>query len=137
MNKHELIEDLEKNIYCRVQASPVHGVGVFAVRDIPKGVNPFVGRLPAPWKKISYNDVMENQNILPQVKEYVKAMYPIQDGIIYMPNHSLNAIGVSYYINHSDTPNLGGPVDDPEFTTLRDIKKGEELFADYTTYTDE
>lgn len=137
MNKQQLLEDLEKNIYCRLQPSSIHGIGVFAIRDIPKGVNPFFGHLTAPWKKFFYKEFIGNSRIPPQVKEYVAAVYPIQNGILYMPDHSLNAIGIYYFLNHSDAPNIDGSDDCPEFFTLRDIKKGEELFADYRTYGDE
>jgi hypothetical protein len=31
------------NVFVRLQASPLHGVGVFAIRDIPKGAYVFLG----------------------------------------------------------------------------------------------
>src|ERR1700722_14347341 len=37
----KLIKDLEENVYCRLQPSKVHGIGIFAIRDIPKGKNLF------------------------------------------------------------------------------------------------
>jgi len=39
--KKKLIKNLENDIYCRIKPSKKHGVGVFAIRDIPKGINPF------------------------------------------------------------------------------------------------
>jgi hypothetical protein len=29
------------NCHCRLAPSPIHGIGVFALRDIPRGKNPF------------------------------------------------------------------------------------------------
>jgi hypothetical protein len=36
----KLIENLN-NTYVRIMPSKIHGVGVFAIRDIPKGICPF------------------------------------------------------------------------------------------------
>ena len=35
-----MLKHLRENVYCRLAPSTVHGVGVFAVRDIPAGVDP-------------------------------------------------------------------------------------------------
>ena len=39
-SQKKLIEHLNKEVYCKLGVSPVHGIGVFAVRDIPKGIHP-------------------------------------------------------------------------------------------------
>lgn len=49
---------------------------------------------------------------------------------------SLNMLSVGWYANHSDRPNLEAG-DDARFRTLRRIRKGEELTADYRTFVDE
>ena len=36
----KLLEHLNKEVYCKLGVSPVHGIGVFAVRSIPKGIHP-------------------------------------------------------------------------------------------------
>jgi len=137
MTKKELIEDLEKNIYCRLQPSPAHGIGVFAIRDIPKGVNPFLGSRAPKWRNFKCEDIMSNPCISFEVKEYMRAVYPIRKGILRLPLHSLNAVDISYFLNHSDIPNMGSIDESDDFIALRDIQKGEELFADYRMYSDE
>ena len=54
-----------------------------------------------------------------------------------MYNLGLNSMGVRFHVNHSKEPNIA--VNERAFIsgyipiiTLRDIKKGEELFWDYT-----
>ena len=37
--KKKLIKNIEIDIYCRIKPSKKHGVGVFAIRDIPKSIN--------------------------------------------------------------------------------------------------
>ena len=39
--KKDLIKNLKDDVYCRIKPSKKHGVGVFAIKDIPKNVNPF------------------------------------------------------------------------------------------------
>ena len=38
-NKHKLLKNL-KETYCSFGVSKIHGIGVFAIRDIPIGTNP-------------------------------------------------------------------------------------------------
>ena len=40
ISEKKLIDHLNKEVYCKLGVSPVHGIGVFAVRDIPKGIHP-------------------------------------------------------------------------------------------------
>ena len=49
---------------------------------------------------------------------------------------SLNMLSVGWYVNHSDRPNVEAG-EDGRFVALRKIRKGEELTADYRTFTDE
>lgn len=41
MSKKVLLKNLQNDIYCRIKPSKKHGVGVFAIKDIPKNTNPF------------------------------------------------------------------------------------------------
>lgn len=136
MTKDELIQDLKNNVYCRLQPSPINGIGIFAIRDIPKGVNPFRGcRMPT-WKKFRREEIFSNEKILDEVKDFVKAVYPLKKNAVYLPNHSLNTVDISYFLNHSDAPNAAFIKEQGDFIALRTIKKGEELFSDYRTYSD-
>ena len=40
--KETLILRRLERVYCKLAPSPIHGVGIFAIKDIPKGTNPFV-----------------------------------------------------------------------------------------------
>lgn len=70
------------------------------------------------------------------VKEFAQAIFPARGKMFYVPDHSLNAIDLSYFLNHADIPNVGARADGNRFVALRGIKKGEELFSDYRIYTD-
>jgi SET domain-containing protein len=138
MTKEEIIKDLENNIYCRIQPSEIQGVGVFAIRNIPKGTNPFITYTNVETVAIPEKEIMENKKIPSAVKEMVKDFYVIQDGNLYCDARSLNEINITYFLNHSDTPNLDVNEIDGEsvFTANRDILVGEELTSNYSMYSD-
>lgn len=121
--------DLLDNVFCRIQPSPIHGVGVFAIRPIPQGINPMRECRSDAFEEISTADLAD----LPEpLQKLVKDMCPEHDGVYDVPPFSLNEIGVSYYLNHSKTPNMGER--DGDFITLTEICSGEELTVDYGTY---
>lgn len=137
--KTKLIDHLKNDIYCRIGISKVHGVGILAIKDIPKDTNPFKNLSNEKEKSIELND-NELKNVDIETKKIVNDFFGSkQDGqnvydVLYAgPNY----INISYYLNHSDNPNLdivekGGAYVD--FKTNRDIKKGEELFINYSDY---
>ncbi len=138
MTKEDIIKDLENNIYCRIQRSAIHGVGVFAVKDISNGTSPFIIYTSVDIIAIPEKEIMENKKIPSTVKEMVRAFYAVQNGMIYCDARSLNEINITYFLNHSDTPNLDAKEIDGEtnFVANRDIVQGEELTTDYSTYND-
>ncbi len=138
MTKEDIIKDLENNVYCRIQRSAIHGVGVFAVKNIAKGTNPFVIYTSVDTVAVPEKEIMENKKIPSTVKEMVKAFYAVQNGMIYCDARSLNEINITYFLNHSITPNLDVKEIDGEtnFVTNRDIIQGEELTTDYSKYND-
>lgn len=136
MTQKEFLDDLRKNIYCRLQPSRIHGIGIFAIRDIPKGTDPFCGSRVPRWRATSLKKLSADSTISDEVKEFALAIYSVRGDTFYFPDHSLNAIDISYFLNHSSHPNVGARADGNKFVALRIIKKGEELLSDYRTYTD-
>lgn len=135
MNPTAFIKDLETAVYCRLGVSAIHGVGVFAIKPIPQGINPMVETRYAEFDSCLEADIFDNSNIPDSVKALVKAMCPVNRGVVDIPPFSLNEIGVSFYLNHSKTPNMEC-ADDGNFYALREIAVGEELTVDYTEYGD-
>ena len=132
-NKYKLLKNLNQT-YCSFGVSKAHGVGVFAIRDIPVGVNP----LPSikPEKSIRLTDA--DLELLPsEVANKIKDIFVRNDEAYQVYDLGLNCMGVKFHVNHSSNPNIAvneGVVTTGynPFITLRDIKKGEELFWDYT-----
>jgi SET domain-containing protein len=135
----KLIKDLEENIYCRLRPSKVSGVGVFAIRDIPKGTDPFKNFLKHDFIEVDPKTIFENDKIDPAVKELVNDMYVIGEGVLHLWGAGLNALDMSFFINHTEEAgmmNMEAKEGAEGFVAARDIKKGEELLVDYGTYAE-
>jgi SET domain-containing protein len=133
--KQKILNNL-KNTYCRLQPSKIEGVGVFAVRDIPKGKDPFLGITNAKWCKFELSEFKKiDKNILKMVDDFFVIE---KNGTVYIPENGLNGIDVSFFVNNSKNPNLkivgDGKNDALNFKTIKKIKKGEELMVSYSTY---
>ncbi len=130
------IKDLEKNIYCRLRPSKIQGVGVFAIRDIPKGTDPFKSFLPYRFAAVDAATVFDNLKIDPAVKKLASDVFSASKGKLYLYKGGLNAVDISFFLNHSEKPNLTAKHGGDFFVAARKIKKGEELFSDHRTYAE-
>jgi hypothetical protein len=68
------------------------------------------------------------------LQKLVKDFCPLQDGFYEMPSCGLKAVDQSYYLNHSNEPNMFTIDEGENFLTSRDIEIGEELTVDYNFY---
>lgn len=123
---------LLQNTYCRLKGSKVSGVGVFAVRDIPKGKDVFPGQINEKWHKFK---VSELKNLDSAVMEMVQDFFVVEKNeTLTIPKSGLNGMDMSFYVNHSDKPNVKTIDNGFSFVSLRKIKKGEEILVSYKTY---
>lgn len=130
--KQRLLEELSRNTYLVLRPSPVEGVGVFAATDIPKGCRDMFSA-PDPdeqWIKIT----KEEWEQLPSHAQFLVGNYCLYDEEHYfVPEQGFKKMDLSYFINHSDTPNIISIDEGNYFEAIRDIRSGEELFLDYGT----
>ena len=119
------------HLYARLRCSPGKGVGVFAIRRIPRGFNPFVGdsggstRVPS-----AAVDAIAD----PELRRMYLDFCPLIDGH-YLAPLDFNALSISWYMNHSDQPNVVCD-ETVNFAAGRTIEIGEELLVDYRTFSD-
>ena len=131
-NKYKLLKNLHQT-YCSFGASKVHGIGVIAIRDIPKSINPFPSVKPEKTIQLTDKDL----ELLPiEVVGKIKDIFVKHNGVYHIYDLGLNCMGIRFHVNHSDNPNIAvneGVVTKGynPFITLRNIKKGEELFWNY------
>jgi len=121
-----------KNTYCRLKPSKLNGVGVFAIRDIPKNKNPFLGVREQNWYEFKTSDL---KNLDKATLEMVDDFFVIEkDNKVLIPECGLNGMDISFFLNRSKNPNVKTTDEGSLFLTLRKIKKGEELTISYATY---
>ena len=114
--------------------SKTDGVGVFAVRDIPKNINPFLGVKDQRWHKFKLSEL---ESLNKELLEMIDIFFVIEkDKTVYIPELGLNTMDMSFYVNNSKKPNMKTIDSGLTFVTLKKIKKGEELVISYATYDD-
>lgn len=133
MNRKQTVRRILRESYCRLAPSPIHGLGVFALRDIPRGIDPFtVGmRYPRSWIAIT---PAEFRHASAGVRSLLASLFvPDADGTFRIPALGANLIDIGLYLNHSARPNMR-TIDGHRFVTRRRIRAGAELTVDYTSY---
>lgn len=122
--------DLNKTTWAKLGVSK-HGVGVFAIRDIPKGtrITDYTVKEVIEGKNGDITITIEEfESLLPEIKELIldRTIFNKINNKTHLrffaPNY--NQI-LQCFINHSDDNNSDGEY------ALRDIKKGEEITESY------
>ena len=130
MNKEALLKELANSNYVMIKPSPLHGIGVFAIRDIPKGTKNIFSKGVGDWIKVSKEEV----DALPQhSKDLIENHCLFDEDHYFIPDYGFKLVDLVIYLNHSETPNVISLNDGEEFEAIRDIANGEELLVDYGT----
>ena len=130
MTKEALLKDLKKDTYVMIKLSPLHGIGVFAIRDIPKGTRDIFSQGVGEWIKLTITEVEALPN---HSRVLVENHCLFDDKSYFIPDYGFKLVDLVIYLNHSDTPNVVSINDGERFEAIRDIACGEELFVDYGT----
>jgi SET domain-containing protein len=130
MNKEDLLKELAKSTYVMIKPSPLHGIGVFAIRDIPKGTKNIFSKEAGDWIKISKEEV---EGLPQHSKDLIENYCLFDEDFYFIPDYGFKLVDLVIYLNHSETPNLLSLNDGEEFEAIRDIANGEELLVDYGT----
>lgn len=134
MRKKEFLKALTE-VYCRI-APTKHGVGLVAIRAIPKGVDPLKNADPSGDVLAIPEKELEAYPCEDEAKRLVRDFCALQDGVYWVPNYGIDAITKNYFLNHSKKPNMVTLDKGETFVAARNIKKGEELTVDYDTYNE-
>jgi len=129
--KQKTLQNLQQT-YCRVRPSRLDGVGVFAIRNISKGIKVFEGVYEQKWHRFHMSELQDlDQEILKMIDDFFVIE---KDQTVSIPEFALNGIDISFFMNHSNTPKCETIDNGYTFVSLRKIKKGEELTVSYGTY---
>lgn len=117
-------------VFVRLAQSQLHGVGVFAIRDIAEGTNVF--------QHDNTEMVWIEENELHGLPQETQKLY--EDFGVYKNRRvgvppNFNQLTPAWYVNNSENPNLRCD-ENYDFIAARDIKSGEELTIDYSTYSE-
>ena len=126
--KEALLKELAEETFVTLRPSTVHGIGVFALRDIPKGCKTLFSKNVGNWIKVPISDIEK----LPEASRNLVETYCLYDETdYYLPDYGFKVMDLVNYLNHSATPNVISVNDGEYFESLRDIAEGEELFVNY------
>jgi len=139
--KHLMTEHIQKDIMTRMSVRRINDqtsiIGVYAIRDIPENTFPFKTLLGYCFAENPTIEINKNTQEIQEVRSFLDEFFLGTDEYP-LPVLGPNSINVSYFLNHSDTPNIVlDTVDECEYTvykTSRPIKKGEELTIDYNDF---
>jgi len=118
------------SVYTRIGRSKIHGVGVIAIRPIRKGRHIFF----PDDERLRWVKATEIRRLSKEIKRLYKD-FCIKKGEKYGCPTNFNKLTPAWYLNHSVNPNVATD-NNYRFYALRNIKKGEELTADYRTYSE-
>ena len=136
MTKETLLKELTDHTYVMLKPSAIAGIGVFSIRDIPKGCREMFSK-PSPddkWIPIDRNEV---NSLSKQARDLIENYCLYDDAHYFVPAEGFKKIDLSLFLNHSDQPNIISIDHGEFFETLREIRLGEELLIDYGEIVDE
>lgn len=116
----DVINFLNSAIKVKIAPSKIHGVGVFAIKDIPKGTRLYANIVPKVFH-IPYGSI---KKLFPEIREQILERWPniINGSLFAWPDTKIDA-----FMNHSDDYNYDGVLD----SVIKDVKCGEEITEDY------
>jgi SET domain-containing protein len=128
MTKEELLLELSRDTYVTLKPSAVHGIGVFALQDIPKGCREIFSKNVGEWIKLPIADV----DRLPDHSRNLVETYCLYDEEHYfVPDYGFKVMDIVNYLNHSSAPNIQSVNHGEYFEALEDIQAGTELVVNY------
>jgi SET domain-containing protein len=127
MIKREIIDSIYNDCNVRLKPSKVcGGVGVFSIKSIKKGEIIFKDVTPDNvYIKFSELDGVD-ENVL----TYLKSMCNSDEKGLYL-SRTVNNINISYFINHSNNPNIIHDLKLDIYYAIKDISIGDELVCEY------
>ena len=132
MRKKEFLKSLSE-VYCRIGVTK-HGVGLVAIRPIPRGTDPLKYADPFGSVIKIKKEELDAYPAPEAAKTLVRDFCALQDGVYCVPSYGMDALTKNYFLNHSNKPNMVTHDRGETFLAARNIKVGEELTVNYDSY---
>jgi len=120
------VEYLNNSVWATLRPSSIQGIGVFAIRDIPKGTKITDHSIHNLNPRLITIPIKDFDLILPEIRSIILDRNLFQEWqrvfSFYSPNSEQT---LQSFCNHSTEPNS------EEMLATRDIKQGEEITEDY------
>jgi SET domain-containing protein len=126
MNKAEILDKLTNHTWVMIRPSRIEGIGVFAIRDIPKGTKGMFSRGLGKWIPIPRKEVLPGH-----ARALVENYCLYDEDNYFIADYGFKIMDLVNFLNHSDTPNIISLQEGEDFEAVRDIASGEELLIDY------
>ena len=144
--KAKMINTLNQN-FVEIGNSKYGGVGVVAIRDIPKGTNLFRNESESSYVMMSYKNLKQlHPNIRKMIQDFFlvnnkyyqfdKEMEYKDDDMFPVPKKGITNLDMSHFLNHDDKdPNVEPFFETGKiwnsFRTIKKVKMGDELTFNY------
>lgn len=135
MDKKNIIQNLNNNVFFQVKPSQIDGLGLYAIQNIQPNTQIITNLTPIIGYHFTKKE-LKNLNLNPEIidlcqkyfqpKDKKKIFIPQDPNILssyYLPN---------YFVNHSDNPNVIS--NKGNIITIKNIQKDEEITIDYKKY---
>jgi SET domain-containing protein len=113
----------------RIGQSRIHGLGLFAAQDIPKGT-------PV-WKMVPWFDLVLSPDQIAKLSDPAKEQFIHCGHLDMFTGTYVLCADEARYLNHSDDPNIrcnDGSTEEDQDIAVRDIQEGEEITINYKEY---
>ena len=128
MTSEELLDQLREDTYVMLRPSGIHGIGVFAIRPIPRGCRTIFSKDNGSWIKLPIEEV---EKLPAYSRDLIETYCLYDDRHYFVPDYGFKLMDLVNYLNHSSSPNIRSVDDGTFFESIRDIEAGEELFVNY------
>lgn len=119
---------LNSTVWATLGPSKIHGIGVIAIRDIPRGTLLTDYSVRSEGREVLKVTEEEFEQILPEIRSIIldRTIFCKGYPLVFLSPNSEQSL--QSFMNHSDQPNSDGE------RALVDIKKGEEITEDYASF---
>ena len=118
-----------RNTYIKVAPSKIEGVGIIAIRDIPKDTK-IMRFLHEDFPTVDIEKNRLKKEIPSEVYKQLIKLWPVAETTVAVPVNFIYQLNYVNFLNHSEKLS-NVRFENGDYIAKRDIKKGEEIFMNF------